>query len=84
MTKETVCVENMGGGYFEASDIFEMIRKLTNYLEEINASNEYAIEELEDEKEDLELEVDSLADENEGLKDQIEEMERVIDELQNM
>lgn len=76
MAKETVYVENMGGGYFEASDIFTMIRKLTDCLEEINTANEDAIEELEDEKEDLELEVDSLEDENKELKEQIEELER--------
>ena len=75
MAKQTVYVEEMGGKYFDASDILDMIRKLTDYLEEINNDNEGIIEELEDEKEDLELKVDTLTHENEELKDRIEELE---------
>ena len=75
MAKQTVYVEEMGGKHFDASDILDMIRKLTDYLEEINNDNEGIIEELEDEKEDLELKVDTLTHENEELKDRIEELE---------
>lgn len=75
MAKQTVYVENMGGGYFEASDIFDMIRKLTDCLEEINNDNEGTIEELESENDDLKVEVDTLQDANKELEDQIEELE---------
>lgn len=75
MAKQTVYVEEMGGKYFDASDILDMIRKLTDYLEEINNDNEGIIEELESENDDLKVDIATLQDANEELKDRIEELE---------